>query len=80
MNKKMNLPQLQKVMMQFKRESEIMDLKEETIFPKPSMTDDDEEESEVIVQQVLDGISLDHELSRNLTSNRLRHRRRQWRQ
>ena len=45
------------------------------------MTDDDEEEeSEVVVQQVLDGISLDHELSRNLTSNRLRHRRRQWRQ
>ena len=31
MNKKMNLPQLQKVMMQFERESEIMDLKEETI-------------------------------------------------
>ena len=31
MNKKMNLPQLQKIMMQFERESEIMDLKEETI-------------------------------------------------
>lgn len=31
MNKKLNLPQLQKIMMQFERESEIMDLKEETI-------------------------------------------------
>ena len=31
MNTKMNLPQLQKIMMEFERESEIMDLKEETI-------------------------------------------------
>ena len=31
MNKRLNLPQLQKIMMQFERESEIMDLKEETI-------------------------------------------------
>ena len=31
MNGKMNLPQLQKIMMEFERESEIMDLKEETI-------------------------------------------------
>ena len=31
MNRKLNLPQLQKIMMQFERESEIMDLKEETI-------------------------------------------------
>ena len=31
MNKRLNLPELQKIMMQFERESEIMDLKEETI-------------------------------------------------
>ena len=31
MNTKLNLPQLQKIMMEFERESEIMDLKEETI-------------------------------------------------
>lgn len=31
MNNKLNLPQLQKIMMEFERESEIMDLKEETI-------------------------------------------------
>lgn len=31
MNSKLNLPQLQKIMMEFERESEIMDIKEETI-------------------------------------------------
>ncbi len=31
MNTKLNLPQLQKIMMEFEKESEIMDLKEETI-------------------------------------------------
>lgn len=31
MNKRLNLPSLQKIMMEFERESEIMDLKEETI-------------------------------------------------
>ena len=31
MNRQMNLPNLQKIMMEFERESEIMDLKEETI-------------------------------------------------
>lgn len=68
MNTKLNLPQLQKIMMEFERESEIMDLKEETI--SDTIDDvlgegDEEEETEVIVSQVLDelGISLDHELS-----------------
>lgn len=31
MNTKINLPNLQKIMMEFERESEIMDIKEETI-------------------------------------------------
>lgn len=68
MNSKLNLPQLQKIMMEFERESEIMDLKEETM--SDTMDDilgegDEEEETEVIVSQVLDelGISLDQELS-----------------
>lgn len=68
MNNKLNLPQLQKIMMEFERESEIMDIKEETIAD--TMDDvlgegDEEEETEIIVNQVLDelGISLDHELS-----------------
>jgi len=67
MNKRLNLPQLQKIMMQFERESEIMDLKEETI--SDTIDDvigegDEDEETDVIVNQVLDelGISLDHEL------------------
>lgn len=68
MNSKLNLPQLQKIMMEFERESEIMDLKEETIsdtIDDAIGEDDEDEESEVIVNQVLDelGISLDHELS-----------------
>ncbi|XP_064387470.1 charged multivesicular body protein 2a-like [Halichondria panicea] len=68
MNKRLNLPSLQKIMMEFERESEIMDLKEETI--SDTIDDvigegDDEEETDVIVSQVLDelGISLDQELS-----------------
>ena len=31
MNSKINLPNLQKIMMEFERESEIMDIKEETM-------------------------------------------------
>lgn len=56
MNKKLNLPQLQRIMMEFERESEIMDLKEElmsdTIDDVIGEADEDEE-SDAIVQQVL---------------------------
>ena len=56
MNKKLNLPQLQRIMMEFEKESEIMDLKEElmsdTIDDVIGEADEDEE-SEAIVQQVL---------------------------
>lgn len=56
MNKKLNLPQLQRIMMEFERETEIMDLKEElmsdTIDDVIGEADEDEE-SEAIVQQVL---------------------------
>ena len=56
MNKKLNLPQLQRIMMEFERESEIMDLKEELM--SDTVDDvigeaDEDEESEAIVQQVL---------------------------
>lgn len=56
MNKKLNLPQLQRIMMEFERESEIMDLKEELM--SDTIDDvigegDEDEESEAIVQQVL---------------------------
>ena len=71
LNTRIKLPQLQKIMMEFERESEIMDLKEEMM--EDTIDDaigegDDEEETEAIVGQVLDelGISLDLELS-NIT-------------
>ena len=56
MNKKLNLPQLQRIMMEFERETEIMDLKEELM--SDTIDDvigegDEDEESEAIVQQVL---------------------------
>ena len=46
MNTKLNLPQLQKIMMEFERESEIMDLKEETISDTidDAIGEDDEDE------------------------------------
>ena len=46
MNSKLNLPQLQKIMMEFERESEIMDLKEETISDTidDAIGEDDEDE------------------------------------
>ncbi|KJE93428.1 chromatin modifying protein 2a, variant [Capsaspora owczarzaki ATCC 30864] len=63
MNKQMNLPEIQKIMMEFEKQSEIMDMKEEmmndTIDDVMGDADDDEE-SDQIVNQVLDeiGISL----------------------
>ena len=46
MNRQLNLPQLQKIMMEFERESEIMDLKEETISDTidDAIGEDDEDE------------------------------------
>merc|ERR1712179_706110 len=68
MNKTMDMPQLQKIMMEFERQSDTMDLKEEMM--EDTMDDafgeeEDEEESEAIVNQVLDeiGISLGGELT-----------------
>ncbi|XP_065887155.1 charged multivesicular body protein 2a-like [Dysidea avara] len=61
-NTKMNLPQLQKIMMEFERETEIMDLKEElmsdTIDDVIGEADEDEE-SEAIVSQVLDELGVE---------------------
>ncbi|KAI9504095.1 Snf7-domain-containing protein [Coemansia spiralis] len=63
MNKSMNLPGMQKVLMDFERESEVMDMKEEMMNDAidDAMEDDEEDEedeSEQIVQQVLDEIGL----------------------
>uniref|UniRef100_A0A3Q3VMG0 Charged multivesicular body protein 2A n=1 Tax=Mola mola TaxID=94237 RepID=A0A3Q3VMG0_MOLML len=72
MNRQLKLPQIQKIMMEFERQSEIMDMKEELMndaIDDAMGDEDDEEESDAIVSQVLDelGLNLSDELS-NLPS------------
>ncbi|CAO0792680.1 unnamed protein product [Mucor circinelloides] len=67
MNRQMNLPQIQKIMMEFEKESELMDMKDEMMgdaIDDAMEEEDDEEESEEIVNKVLDdiGISFNQEL------------------
>merc|ERR1719193_2643668 len=58
MNNQLKLPQIQKIMMEFEKQSEIMEMKEDAI--DDAMGDeDDEEEGDKIVQQVLDELGLD---------------------
>jgi division protein CdvB (Snf7/Vps24/ESCRT-III family) len=60
MNRSMNLPALQRIAMDFERENDIMDQRQEMF---EEATDDigldDEEESDEIVNQVLDEIGVD---------------------
>ncbi|CBY33517.1 unnamed protein product [Oikopleura dioica] len=63
MNKQMNLPQIQKIMQQFEKESEIMDMKEEMmndVMDDAMGASDDEEESENLVNKVLDELGLEN--------------------
>ncbi|CAL2034394.1 hypothetical protein CAEBREN_01727 [Caenorhabditis brenneri] len=68
MNRQLNLPQIQKIMMEFEKQSEIMDMKEEVMG---DAIDDalgdagDEEETDQIVNQVLDelGIQMGEEMA-----------------
>ena len=56
LNTRIKLPQLQKIMMEFEKETEIMDLKEEMMadtIDDAIGEGDDEEETEAIVGQVL---------------------------
>ncbi|KAI8330945.1 caspase domain-containing protein [Choanephora cucurbitarum] len=67
MNRQMNLPQIQKIMMDFERESEMMDMKDDMMgdaIDDAFEEDEDEEESDEIVNKVLDeiGISFHQEL------------------
>jgi division protein CdvB (Snf7/Vps24/ESCRT-III family) len=62
------LPEIQKIVMEFERESEMMDMKEEMMNDTIDDVMDegnDEEESEQIVNQVLDeiGISLNQQVT-----------------
>ncbi|KAI9102809.1 chromatin modifying protein 2a [Phlyctochytrium arcticum] len=64
MNKQVNLPAIQKIMMDFEKESETMDMKEEMMndaIDDVMEEEDDEDESDQIVAQVLDeiGINMD---------------------
>lgn len=68
MNKQINLPEIQKIMMEFERESGMMDMKEEMMsdaIDDAMDQEEDEEEGEAIVNQVLEeiGINLDATLS-----------------
>merc|ERR1719204_2552464 len=68
MNKKMNLPQIQKIMMEFEKQSEIMDMKEEMMSDAVDDVigdEEDDEESDAVVNQVLDelGLGLSDQLS-----------------
>ncbi|XP_023600463.1 charged multivesicular body protein 2a isoform X2 [Myotis lucifugus] len=68
----LKLPQIQKIMMEFERQAEIMDMKEEMMndaIDDAMGDEEDEEESDAVVSQVLDelGLSLTDELS-NLPS------------
>ncbi|KAI1727734.1 snf7 domain-containing protein [Ditylenchus destructor] len=62
MNQQLNLPQIQKIMSEFEKQSEIMDMKEEMM--DDAVNDaigegDEETESEQIVQQVLDELGIE---------------------
>jgi len=68
MNRQMNMPQIQQILHEFEKQSEIMDMKEEMINDAidDAMEDEgDEEEGDAIVAQVLDelGLQLTDQLS-----------------
>merc|ERR1719234_2148447 len=61
MNKQMKLPEIQKIMQEFEKQSEIMDMKEEMmsdVIDDALGDEDDEEEGDAIVTQVLDELGL----------------------
>ncbi|EDV27008.1 Charged multivesicular body protein 2a [Trichoplax sp. H2] len=61
MNKQLNLPQIQKIMMEFEKQSEVMDMKEEMMndaIDDVIGDEEDDEESDAIVAQVFDELGL----------------------
>merc|ERR1712035_78023 len=61
MNKNMKLPQIQKIMQEFEKQSEMMNMKEEMndVMDDAMGDEDDEEESEAVVNKVLDELGLE---------------------
>merc|ERR1712213_24141 len=69
MAQQMKLPEIQKIMMEFEKQTEIMDMKEEMmsdVIDDAMGDEDDEEESDAIVTQVLDELGL--QLTDNLAA------------
>jgi len=61
MNKNMNLPQIQQILHEFEKQSEIMDMKEEMIndvMDDAMEEEGDDEETDAVVSQVLDELGL----------------------
>ncbi|KAL5009494.1 hypothetical protein ScPMuIL_011799 [Solemya velum] len=61
MNRQLKLPQIQKIMMEFEKQSEMMEMKEEMMndaIDDAMGDEDDEEESDAVVSQVLDELGL----------------------
>merc|ERR1719187_627391 len=58
MNKQMKLPEIQKIMQEFEKQSEIMDMKEEMMSDVIDDVLGDEEDGDAIVSQVLDELGL----------------------
>ena len=68
MNRRMNIPQFSKIMMEFSMESEALDMKEDMMseaIDDAMASEEDEEEEEKVVQAVFDeiGIKLDQDVS-----------------
>lgn len=68
MNRQLNLPQIQKILHEFEKQSEIMEMKEEMIndvMDDAMEAEGDEEETDAVVAQVLDelGLQLNDQLS-----------------
>lgn len=68
MNRQLNIPQMQKIMMDFERQTDQMEMKEEIMgdaIDDAFEEDDEEEEGEALVNQVLDeiGISMGQQLA-----------------
>lgn len=68
MNRQMNLPQIQKIMNEFERQSDMMDMKEEMmsdVIDDVIGDEEDEEESDAVVSQIFDelGIQLNEKLN-----------------
>jgi len=68
MNRQLKLPEIQKIMMEFEKQSEMMDMKEEMMddaIDDALGDEEDEEEGEAVVSQVLDELGI--ELAGKLT-------------